>query len=101
MLSQVMHLCSPCSDDEASDQLVGTGSCSSPLDAEQRLSVGATTVYQKYTTKDPALQRGLQLVVVSELTVDETIGILKGLIMIDSVQCSKESRLVRWEVYAW
>jgi len=44
--------------------------------------IGATTVheYQKYITKDPALQRRFQPVVVSEPTVDETIEILEGLI---------------------
>jgi len=43
--------------------------------------VGATTldVYRKYVEKDPALERRFQQVYVGEPSVDDTIGILRGL----------------------
>ena len=43
--------------------------------------VGATTLdeYRKYVEKDPALERRFQQVYVGEPTVDDTIGILRGL----------------------
>jgi ATP-dependent Clp protease ATP-binding subunit ClpA len=43
--------------------------------------LGATTIdeYRKHIEKDPALERRFQPVKVPEPTVDETIGILKGL----------------------
>ncbi len=43
--------------------------------------VGATTLdeYRKYVEKDPALERRFQQVYVGEPSVDDTIGILRGL----------------------
>ena len=44
--------------------------------------IGATTLdeYRKYIEKDPALKRRFQLVEVPEPSVEETIGILRGLV---------------------
>ena len=43
--------------------------------------IGATTLdeYRKYVEKDPALERRFQQVYVGEPTVEDTIGILRGL----------------------
>ncbi len=43
--------------------------------------VGATTLdeYRKYVEKDPALERRFQQVLVGEPTVEDTVGILRGL----------------------
>uniref|UniRef100_A0A0E0MEL7 Clp R domain-containing protein n=1 Tax=Oryza punctata TaxID=4537 RepID=A0A0E0MEL7_ORYPU len=51
------------------------------LDEVHTLCIGATTIdeYRKHIEKDPALERRFQPVKVPEPTVDETIGILKGL----------------------
>ena len=71
--------------------IVGAGSAEGSLDASNILKpalsrgelrmIGATTVseYRKYFSKDAALERRFQPVVVEEPTVDETVEILKGL----------------------
>jgi len=71
--------------------VVGAGASEGSLDASNMLKpalargelrcVGATTLteYQKYIEKDAALERRFQPVYVGEPSVDETIGILRGL----------------------
>lgn len=71
--------------------LVGAGAAEGSIDAAQILkpmlargelqTIGATTLeeYRKHIEKDAALERRFQPVKVEEPTVDETIGILKGL----------------------
>lgn len=71
--------------------LVGAGAAEGSIDAAQMLkpmlargelqTIGATTLeeYRKHIEKDAALERRFQPVKVEEPTVDETIGILKGL----------------------
>ncbi|XP_051179627.1 chaperone protein ClpC2, chloroplastic [Lolium perenne] len=71
--------------------LVGAGAAEGAIDAANILKpalargelqcLGATTIdeYRKHIEKDPALERRFQPVKVPEPTVDETIGILKGL----------------------
>lgn len=71
--------------------LVGAGAAEGSIDAAQMLkpmlargelqTIGATTLdeYRKHIEKDAALERRFQPVKVDEPTVDETLGILKGL----------------------
>jgi ATP-dependent Clp protease ATP-binding subunit ClpB len=71
--------------------LVGAGAAEGSMDASNMLkpalargelrAIGATTLneYKKYIEKDPALERRFQPVLVSEPTVEDTIGILRGL----------------------
>ncbi len=71
--------------------LVGAGKAEGAVDASNMIKpplargelrcVGATTLdeYRKYIEKDPALERRFQPVPVDEPTVDDTIGILRGL----------------------
>ncbi len=71
--------------------IVGAGSAEGAIDASNILKpslargefqlIGATTIneYRKYIEKDAALERRFQPVTVGEPTVEETIGILKGL----------------------
>ena len=71
--------------------LVGAGASEGALDASNMLKpalargvlrcVGATTIkeYKKYIEKDPALERRFQHVPVNEPSVDDCIGILRGL----------------------
>ncbi|MDC4233497.1 ATP-dependent Clp protease ATP-binding subunit [Actinomyces sp. B33] len=71
--------------------LVGAGAAEGSIDAAQMLkpmlargelqTIGATTndEYRKYIEKDAALERRFQPVKVDEPSVEETIGILKGL----------------------
>ena len=71
--------------------LVGAGAAEGSIDASQMLkpmlargelqTIGATTSdeYRKYIEKDAALERRFQPVKVDEPSVEETIGILKGL----------------------
>ena len=71
--------------------LVGAGAAEGSIDASQMLkpmlargelqTIGATTndEYRKYIEKDAALERRFQPVKVDEPSVEETIGILKGL----------------------
>ncbi len=71
--------------------VVGAGSAEGAMDASNMLKpalargelrcVGATTLneYQKHIEKDAALERRFQPVYVGEPTVEETIGILRGL----------------------
>ncbi len=71
--------------------LVGAGAAEGSIDASQMLkpmlargelqTIGATTndEYRKYIEKDAALERRFQPVKVDEPTVEETVGILKGL----------------------
>lgn len=71
--------------------LVGAGGAEGAVDASNMIKpplargelrcVGATTLdeYRKYIEKDPALERRFQQVLVDEPTVDDTIGILRGL----------------------
>ena len=71
--------------------LVGAGAGEGAVDAANMLKpalargelrcVGATTLdeYRKHVEKDPALERRFQPVVVGEPTVEDTIGILRGL----------------------
>jgi ATP-dependent Clp protease ATP-binding subunit ClpB len=71
--------------------VVGAGSAEGAMDASNMLKpalargelrcVGATTLneYQKHIEKDAALERRFQPVYVDEPTVEETIGILRGL----------------------
>ncbi|MBU2514902.1 AAA family ATPase [bacterium] len=71
--------------------LVGAGASEGALDASNMLKpalargflhcVGATTIkeYKKYIEKDPALERRFQQITIGEPSVDDTIGILRGL----------------------
>ena len=71
--------------------LVGAGKAEGAVDASNMIKpalargelrcVGATTLdeYRKYIEKDPALERRFQPVQVDEPTVEDTIGILRGL----------------------
>lgn len=71
--------------------LVGAGAAEGSIDAAQMLkpmlargelqTIGATTLdeYRKHIEKDAALERRFQPVKVDEPTMEETIGILKGL----------------------
>ncbi len=71
--------------------IVGAGGSEGAMDAGNMIKpmlargelrmVGATTLdeYRKYVDKDPALERRFQQVYVGEPTVDDTIGILRGL----------------------
>ncbi len=71
--------------------LVGAGAAEGSIDAAQMLkpmlargelqTIGATTndEYRKYIEKDAALERRFQPVKVDEPSVEETVGILKGL----------------------
>ena len=71
--------------------LVGAGAAEGSVDASNMLKpalargalrcVGATTLneYKKYIEKDAALERRFQPVLVKEPTVEDTIGILRGL----------------------
>ncbi len=71
--------------------LVGAGKTDGAMDAANILKpmlargelhcVGATTLdeHRKYIEKDPALERRMQKVMVSEPTLEETISILRGL----------------------
>ncbi len=71
--------------------LVGAGAAEGSIDAAQMLkpmlargelqTIGATTQdeYRKYIEKDAALERRFQPVTVTEPSVEETVGILKGL----------------------
>ena len=71
--------------------IVGAGGAEGAMDAGNMIKpmlargelrmVGATTLdeYRKYVEKDPALERRFQQVYVGEPSVDDTIGILRGL----------------------
>ncbi|HSO72851.1 MAG TPA: AAA family ATPase, partial [Thermodesulfobacteriota bacterium] len=71
--------------------LVGAGKAEGAMDASNMLKpalargelrcVGATTIneYRKYVEKDAALERRFQPVLVAEPSVEDTIGILRGL----------------------
>ncbi len=71
--------------------IVGAGKTEGSMDAGNLLKpmlargelhcIGATTLdeYRKYIEKDPALERRFQTVLVAEPTVEDTIGILRGL----------------------
>ncbi|MBN2185388.1 MAG: ATP-dependent chaperone ClpB [Candidatus Krumholzibacteriota bacterium] len=71
--------------------LVGAGAAEGAIDASNMIKpalargelrcVGATTLdeYRKYIEKDAALERRFQNVLISEPSVEETIGILRGL----------------------
>ena len=71
--------------------IVGAGAAEGSMDASNMLKpmlargelrmVGATTLdeYRKYIEKDAALERRFQPVLVEPPTIDETIGILRGL----------------------
>ena len=71
--------------------LVGAGAAEGAIDASNMLKpalargelrcVGATTLneYRKYVEKDAALERRFQPIFVSQPTVEDTIGILRGL----------------------
>ena len=71
--------------------LVGAGKADGAVDASNMIKpslargelrcVGATTLdeYRKYIEKDPALERRFQPVLVDEPTVEDAIGILRGL----------------------
>lgn len=71
--------------------LVGAGAAEGSIDAAQMLkpmlargelqTIGATTLdeYRKYIEKDAALERRFQPVKVDEPTIEDTVGILKGL----------------------
>lgn len=71
--------------------LVGAGKAEGAVDASNMIKpplargelrcVGATTLdeYRKYIEKDPALERRFQPITVDEPTVEDTIGILRGL----------------------
>lgn len=64
------------------DSAMDAGNMIKPLLARGELRlVGATTLdeYRKYIEKDPALERRFQQVYVGEPTVEDTIGILRGL----------------------
>ena len=71
--------------------LIGAGKTDGAMDAANLLKpmlargdlhcIGATTLdeYRKYIEKDPAFERRMQKVIVSEPTVKDTISILRGL----------------------
>lgn len=71
--------------------LVGAGSAEGSMDAANILkpalargemhAIGATTLteYRKYIEKDKALERRLQIVLVGEPSVEDTVSILRGL----------------------
>ena len=71
--------------------LVGAGGAEGAVDASNMIKpslargelrcIGATTLdeFRKYIEKDPALERRFQQVLVDEPTVEDTIGILRGL----------------------
>ncbi len=71
--------------------IVGAGGAEGAMDAGNMIKpmlargelrmIGATTLdeYRKYVEKDPALERRFQQVYVGEPTVEDTIGILRGL----------------------
>ena len=71
--------------------LVGAGKAEGAVDASNMIKpplargelrcVGATTLdeYRKHIEKDPALERRFQPIVVNEPTLEDTIGILRGL----------------------
>jgi len=71
--------------------IVGAGAAEGAMDAGNMIKpmlargelrmVGATTLdeYRKYVEKDPALERRFQQVYVAEPTVEDTVGILRGL----------------------
>src|SRR2546428_10939706 len=71
--------------------LVGAGAAEGAMDASNMLkpalargelrAIGATTLgeYKKHIEKDPALERRLQPVLISEPSVEDTIAILRGL----------------------
>ena len=71
--------------------IVGAGGAEGAMDAGNMIKpmlargelrmVGATTLdeYRRYVEKDPALERRFQQVYVGEPSVDDTIGILRGL----------------------
>jgi ATP-dependent Clp protease ATP-binding subunit ClpB len=71
--------------------IVGAGAAEGSMDASNMLKpmlargelrmIGATTLdeYRKYVEKDPALERRFQPVLVDAPSVEETIGILRGL----------------------
>jgi len=71
--------------------LVGAGKTDGAMDASNLLKpalargslkvIGATTIseYRKYIEKDPALERRLQQILVTEPTVEDTISILRGI----------------------
>ena len=74
--------------------IVGAGKTDGAMDAGNMLKpmlargelhcIGATTLdeYRKYIEKDPALERRFQPVTVDEPTVEDTISILRGLVLI-------------------
>ncbi|MBE6124340.1 MAG: AAA family ATPase [Erysipelotrichaceae bacterium] len=71
--------------------LVGAGRADGAMDAANLLKpmlargeihcIGATTIdeYRKYIEKDPALERRMQKVMVTEPSIEDTIAILRGL----------------------
>ncbi|MGI9051646.1 MAG: ATP-dependent Clp protease ATP-binding subunit [Ilumatobacteraceae bacterium] len=71
--------------------IVGAGAAEGALDAGNMIKpmlargelrmIGATTLdeYRKYVEKDPALERRFQQVYVAEPSVEDTVGILRGL----------------------
>ncbi|MDD2572963.1 MAG: ATP-dependent Clp protease ATP-binding subunit [Bacillota bacterium] len=71
--------------------IIGAGAAEGAIDASNILkpalsrgeiqAIGATTIdeYRKHVEKDPALERRFQPIMVGEPTVEETVGILKGL----------------------
>jgi ATP-dependent Clp protease ATP-binding subunit ClpB len=71
--------------------IVGAGGAEGAMDAGNMIKpmlargelrmIGATTLdeYRKYVEKDPALERRFQQVYVGEPTIEDTIGILRGL----------------------
>ena len=71
--------------------IVGAGAAEGAMDAGNMIKpmlargelrmIGATTLdeYRKYVEKDPALERRFQQVYVSEPSVEDTVGILRGL----------------------
>ncbi len=66
----------------ASEGAMDAGNMIKPMLARGELHlIGATTLdeYRKYVEKDPALERRFQQVYVGEPTVEDTIGILRGL----------------------
>ena len=71
--------------------LVGAGAAEGAIDAASIIkpalargelqTIGATTLdeYRKYVEKDPALERRFQPIMVGEPSIEETLGILRGL----------------------
>ena len=71
--------------------IVGAGGAEGAMDAGNMIKpmlargelrmIGATTLdeYRKYVEKDPALERRFQQVYVGEPTIEDTVGILRGL----------------------